>query len=125
MARTRGKSGPGNPPSVKNNNGNGQSDSTGSEMSTSISQPDLLGDLIGVNKANGGGASDGTETKKNGFHSTDEMQSESTSSPPSSPSSMSNNDGSDLPDVSVVISSNSSNNPETTNLSEDHVELVA
>lgn len=98
MARTRGKSGNNGPTNNGKGStndlatGNSNSDAsngtpvvnvTASVMSTSISQPDLLGDLVN-NKA----ATNGDDSKRNnGFH-------DGNASPPST---------SVMPDVSVVI----------------------
>lgn len=101
MARTRGKS------SGTNNKADtvssGQS-TTGDGMTNSISQPDLLGDI--VNKANGNNGQstpDDGSMKNNGFHNIDDDASATTVT-------------SDLlPDISNVIADNV----------DEHVELVA
>lgn len=127
MARTRGKSGgPGKSGNDLNTVSSGQSTTDVSDvgMSNSISQPDLLGDI--VNKTNGGNSigqssmspDDSTDTKKNnGFH-IDATNSTSTTSTTS-----------DLPDISNVIANSSNadsvNSNANNNIADEHVELVA
>ena len=128
MARTRGKTSGAtkNSADVLSSSGQSSSDLTNVGMSNSVSQPDLLGDL--VNKANGGvgtSSSSGSlqalvsptepaaESKKNGFHqeANDEMS----------------NGSSGLPDVSNVIDSatpaaNLNNN---NSVNEEHLALAS
>ncbi len=123
MARTRGKSGgPGKAGNDTVSSGQSTTDVTAVGISNSISQPDLLGDI--VNKTNGGNSNgqsptdDSVDTKKNnGFHidATDSM----------SPSA---NTTSDLPDISNVIANSNAdsvNSNANNNIADEHVELVA
>ena len=124
MDRTRGKSGgPGKSGNDTVSGGQSTTDVTAVGISNSISQPDLLGDI--VNKTNGGSSSNGqsptddsVEIKKNnGFHidATDSSSSASTTS--------------DLPDISNVIANSTNadsvNSNANNNIADEHVELVA